>query len=383
MAAVIESVRTPSLHVIKGVCHALGSSPTFADAIEAVVAWTHAAVGEGSSSARLFLMHDGELRLVADNTQGGLKVSRRSAPRLRRLALSSREPQVDAHQPDRRETYVAFPLMCRGKAVGVLEVGGDSGAISERWDALEAVVSQAAIVFQRLEEIDDLRRRLRSQQHADELLDTGIQWTAHEIRRPLLAVTTVLEQVMNRLDESTEDLDLIDRSRLELRTLAEQIQQILQWPTRAESLQREYVDVEETVREAIETCDGPARDRVAVFSSGSARVLADAEQLRVALSNILRNALQYSPEQNPVFVSVRADERRVLLTVRDRGPGVPREEQAAIFEPNVRGRAAGQFRSGSGLGLSIAKHLIEAQGGSVWLDSDRRGTAFHIELGLN
>ena len=108
-------------------------------------------------------------------------------------------------------------------------------------------------------------------------------------------------------------------------------------------------------------------------------VLADRQQLGRAIANVVRNALAYAPGTTPVRVSVEVVEDSARVRVRDRGPGVPASERGLIFDPFARGMLA-DGRRGKGLGLFIARRIVEAHGGAIGLRSVRPGAEFWIEL---
>ena len=112
------------------------------------------------------------------------------------------------------------------------------------------------------------------------------------------------------------------------------------------------------------------------------RFRADARQLGGAIANVVRNALAYAPSGSPVKIDVDTDGERARIRVRDRGPGIPAAERHLIFDPFARGRLAAENRCGKGLGLFIARRIVEAHGGSIGLRSARPGTEFCIELPL-
>jgi two-component system sensor histidine kinase KdpD len=110
-------------------------------------------------------------------------------------------------------------------------------------------------------------------------------------------------------------------------------------------------------------------------------VRADAAQLERAFANLLENARRYSAGQQ-VAVQIRHSDARVLVRVVDRGPGIEPSERERIFEPFYRGHeAAGEPWTGSGLGLAIAKGFIEANGGTILVESlPGQGTSFVVSL---
>src|SRR6266511_4091726 len=120
--------------------------------------------------------------------------------------------------------------------------------------------------------------------------------------------------------------------------------------------------------------------RVAVTISTRATVMADGKHIRAAVSNLIRNALQYSPWDRPVIVHVEPGVGSVTLRVKDDGPGIPLAEREVIFDPLARGEAGRASRGGTGLGLFIARRVAEAHGGRIWIESTGPGATFHLEL---
>jgi signal transduction histidine kinase len=107
----------------------------------------------------------------------------------------------------------------------------------------------------------------------------------------------------------------------------------------------------------------------------------DPDRMAQVIGNLLSNAVKYSPRGASIAVSAEADETAVRITVSDTGPGIAPEEQALVFEPFYRSRHPQRFSEGLGLGLSIARSLVEAHGGRLTLASTPgEGSAFTIEL---
>ena len=113
-------------------------------------------------------------------------------------------------------------------------------------------------------------------------------------------------------------------------------------------------------------------------------VRGDAERLRQVLSNLIDNAVKYSPAGGEVRVSTRAENGRVQVAVSDRGPGIPSEQQRLIFEKFGRAKLGDKTKPGTGLGLFIARSIAEAHGGAVDVDSvPDRGATFTLTLPLD
>jgi signal transduction histidine kinase len=115
---------------------------------------------------------------------------------------------------------------------------------------------------------------------------------------------------------------------------------------------------------------------VEVVPSGSGPVKADVRKLRQAISNLLGNAVKFSPHGAEVLVEVRRSDGLLRIAVSDQGPGIPAEDQARVFEPffhaTREARGGEARRPGSGLGLPVAQRIAQAHGGRVLLESPPR-----------
>jgi signal transduction histidine kinase len=110
-------------------------------------------------------------------------------------------------------------------------------------------------------------------------------------------------------------------------------------------------------------------------------VRADRGRLARVLTNLFSNAARYSPRGGPIEVPLVVDVDAALLTVRDRGVGIPAEKQALIFERF--GRAHGTRYGGLGLGLAITRQIVELHGGRIWVESsgvEGEGSAFFVRM---
>jgi signal transduction histidine kinase len=120
--------------------------------------------------------------------------------------------------------------------------------------------------------------------------------------------------------------------------------------------------------------DGPPRPLPEIY--------ADPTALASAVTNLLDNATKYSPKGTSVYLNVEQDGDSVLIRVTDFGVGIPRAEQARIFEKFYRAEGV-DGGSGSGLGLALVKHIVEAHGGDISVESESgKGSTFTIRMPL-
>jgi signal transduction histidine kinase len=107
-------------------------------------------------------------------------------------------------------------------------------------------------------------------------------------------------------------------------------------------------------------------------------VRANPGRLSVAVLNVIDNAIKYSPERSTVRISLRASAENVCITIRDEGPGFPDDALNHLFEPFFRGREAAQQAPGAGLGLSIAKCIVQAHGGDMEVANQNPGASVRL-----
>ncbi len=166
----------------------------------------------------------------------------------------------------------------------------------------------------------------------------------------------------------------------ELEQLAELVEGLLRWSVE-ERLERRRVDLVRVVDEAVASCRMEiGEERVSVTAPPRLEVDADPVHVRGAIVNVVRNALVYSPPSSTVSVEVREERGQATVAVKDRGPGIGASEEEAIFQPFVRGAAASRWHLGSGLGLFIARRVVEAHGGSIRVEGAEEGTTVMVRL---
>jgi signal transduction histidine kinase len=226
---------------------------------------------------------------------------------------------------------------------------------------------------------NDLPAAAQDEASPEQRLDMALAWTAHELRGPVLAARAALDRVVAGGSLEARDRRLVTGSRDVLGELSGQIDSVLRWAAGARRLRLRRIDLGRLVRRVAAEFALPEENRVSVLIEAGVTVRADAPLLRAAVADVVRNALDYSPPGSPVSVRVQERSGWVRIGVRDRGPGVPPEDRPVLFEPFVRGRGAPR-RAGTGLGLFIARRVVEAHGGEVWLESTGHGTTVVLQL---
>lgn len=214
------------------------------------------------------------------------------------------------------------------------------------------------------------------------------QDAAHEIRTPLAVLRSVGEVGLNESRDAAAYRDIIGSMLEESDRLAQLVDGLLML-ARAESGQfgvaRERVDLSELASEVVECLRVLAEEKqqALVFdASQPCSANMDRDTLRLALMNLLANAIRFTPAGGAIRVSVSVSGQSAAIAIQDNGPGIAPEYHARIFERFYRvDPSRSQQSGGSGLGLAIARWAVEANGGRIELESTPgRGSVFRIVL---
>jgi two-component system, OmpR family, phosphate regulon sensor histidine kinase PhoR len=213
---------------------------------------------------------------------------------------------------------------------------------------------------------------------------------SHEFRTPLTAIQgfaeTLLAGAIDDAQNRVRFLEIILEHARRLARLTEDLLRLSQMDSDRLELEIDEVSVSQIVDSCLATAQHRALENGLELSvkvpSNLPTVAGDRRRLAEVLQNLLDNARQYTLPGGEIVLSAEAHELEVVFTVSDTGIGIPRTDQSRIFERFYRVDAArSREAGGTGLGLAIAKHLIEAQGGRIWVESELgKGSHFHFSV---
>lgn len=204
----------------------------------------------------------------------------------------------------------------------------------------------------------------------------------HDFKQPLAAILG-FTQTLRRLEatvspqELAETLGIIDESAQRLLSLVNDFLELARYEAGQIPLELEKVDLAAVVSSLVQALIPQAaarRQRINVALPDLPPVRADVKALTRVLSNLIENALKYTPEGSEVTLTGNYDGFWVQVTVRDNGPGIPVEDLPHLFEPFYRGQGQRQA-AGTGLGLALCQRLVEAQGGRLTAANHETGGA--------
>jgi PAS domain S-box-containing protein len=210
---------------------------------------------------------------------------------------------------------------------------------------------------------------------------------SHELRTPLTSLHMAVELLRREAVPARERPSVLaaavdDVARLE--DVARRLLDVSRSRAMSIALERQHVDLRDVLERCARIFALQARERGVTIETlvgdTDLRVAGDATKLTWALSNLIANALRYTPHGGRVSLAATAENGTVQLSVSDTGPGIPPAARERIFERFVQGQDGGE-PGAAGLGLSIVRDIVQAHGGRIFLDSEEgRGSRFTLEL---
>ena len=286
-------------------------------------------------------------------------------------------------------SYLGLPIKVRDEAVGVLTFN-TTAPHQYRQDELDYLASfadQAAIAIERARLFEEAARA-EALRELTRLQSEFVSIASHEFRTPLAALVGFTELLLHGEGDHTDRHAWIETMHEEAVRLSHLVEELLDVARIQEGrLTLDYQPVD--IRAAVERALAPIELQTTVHrferrvGAALPAVLADQEKLVRVLSNLLSNAVNYSPAGGSITVTADCHDRVVRLSVADEGLGIPPDELPRLFGRFHRVQTSDRTDiRGTGLGLYITKQLVELQGGRIWVESPGlgRGSTFHVEL---
>jgi two-component system sensor histidine kinase KdpD len=262
---------------------------------------------------------------------------------------------------------ILIPLSVQGRVVGTLRVGNDTPVHLEASQVrfLDAITYYAALAVDRVRLVAEAAHA-EALREADRLKDIVLASVSHDLRTPL---TTIKALAQSEAMQGNRSAAAIEEQADRLTRLVSDLLDLSRLKGGSYSASPELNTAEDLIGAAVRQTRGLFGDRAVrtVIDLDSPALVGHfdfSQSLRV-LSNLLENAVRYSPLADTIELSARRDGDQLVFSVADRGPGVSEDDLGRIFEPFYRARAAAPDAGRAGLGLSIARTLADIQGGSL------------------
>src|SRR5687768_199967 len=285
------------------------------------------------------------------------------------IVEASRDPSYIAGIQSMNPRAALFlPLIARGQFIGVLslfrsarEFDPDDRAFADDLGRL------AALALDNSRLLDTVRGSLRAQEEM-----VGV--VSHDLRNPVAAIR-MLSGALLRADgaepTSKESLSLIAEAANQMDALIADLLDVTRLEAGMLAIAPEPVDASALLTEALRTLQPLADEKPlhleVKIPSGLPKVIADRERIQQALSNLVGNAIKFTPAGGRVVIEAIAESETVTVSVRDTGIGISEEELPRIFDRYWQSTRTN--RQGAGLGLAITKGIVEGHGGRIWVES--------------
>ena len=293
-------------------------------------------------------------------------------------------PTREAGALERKQTVAYVPLKVGVRSIGVMVIV--SSALER--GSVEAIAGLVALALERARFLKEVSRTEALRQ-SDELKSALLASVSHDLRTPLTSIRAAIDSL---LQEETEwDRKALREFHLiiseEVSRLTKLVRNLLEM-ARIEAGElkpsKHWQSVSEILDNVLERCAASIRNhRVSVaLDEHTPVVKVDSRLVAEALTNLVENAAKYSPADSAIIVRARVAGDELIISVTDHGPGIASDEMGRIFDKFYRGRhRARRVSEGTGMGLAIARGIVEAHGGRIWVESaPAQGATFTIAI---
>jgi signal transduction histidine kinase len=287
------------------------------------------------------------------------------------------------------QSLVAVPLMVRGQVVGVLEALNKKDDAHYTEEDLTLLETLGALAAQAMENVD-LARKVRASKielaELERLKSDFIAITSHELRTPLgliLGHSTFLRELAG--EQFGEQLDTIIRNATRLKEIVENLADVENYQNGSARVRGDKVSMTKIAEDVASSFRSEAEQRTISLnievSESPYYIQADQGKITIALSNLVKNAVQFTEPGGHVTIKVEEDSGYIKISVSDDGIGIPARDLPRVFERfyQVETHLTRRY-GGMGLGLSVAKAMVELHGGRIWAESSGKGSTFTFLL---
>jgi PAS domain S-box-containing protein len=238
----------------------------------------------------------------------------------------------------------------------------------------------------------DITERVRAEQRLKDLSTSKsefVSMASHEMRTPLAGIIGLTQTLLSKdIDLSEQEkirfLQIIESEGNRLSMLLSELLDLTKIETGTTEFNPVQMDVIQMINETTRVLPLPSTIELKIDAprDHTISVKADYDRIKQVLVNLLENAVRYSKESGTITVSVREQDHEVSIAVSDTGPGIKKEDIPKVFDKFFRSKTARKItRKGTGLGLTIAKNIVEAHGGKIWVQSrEGQGSTFIFSL---
>jgi PAS domain S-box-containing protein len=329
-----------------------------------------------TTTGPMYVMRTGKSQLIEDMTQEILEQTGFDPADLERIkALKVR-------------SYMAIPLNARGRIIGILTlIKLEPNRFTKKdLDFAEVIAARSALQIENARLYHEAQSSIR-------LREEILAIVSHDLKNPLSSVVMSNQLLEDARQEMSRDdaalvhrpIEIIDRSTKQMDRLIEDLLDFARIESGTLSLKLALVPAEKLVRDGIELIRHHSdRKRIKIEVTGPPRsplVRCDPQRITQVFYNLIGNAVKFSPSDSTIAVKMTVSDSLLTIEIRDQGPGIPKENLEKIFQKYWKVKT--NSKNGAGLGLYIARKIVESHGGKLRADSvEDQGSLFTMTLPL-
>ena len=289
------------------------------------------------------------------------------------------ESEVDNTSVDLLRGVALAPVRLGGRSLGSVALIGSppSGQM------VRAIVNLIAITIEKARALEDASYAEAARQ-SEVLKSALLDSLAHDIKTPLTSIKAAVTSLLGTAPGTNRELlTIINEEADRLNRLAAEVVEMARIEAGKLHLEKQPVAVADLIAGALSDLAAPLRGRPLTVHVPSDLPAAEADPdfAGQVVKQFVENALKYSPEGSPLEISAELKGGKIVIGVADRGSGIEENERPRIFDKFYRGRRHRFDTEGTGMGLAIAKGIVEAHGERIWVESELgQGAVFYFSL---
>jgi two-component system sensor histidine kinase KdpD len=287
--------------------------------------------------------------------------------------------EVDDLCLDTGRALATAPVRFGGRSIGSMAL---IGALPSE-QTIRAIVNLIALTIEKARALEDASQAEAA--HQSEVLKSALlDSLAHDIKTPLTSIKAAVTSLLgNPAGSDHELLTIINEEADRLNQLAAEVVAMARIEAGKLHLEKQPVAVPDIISGALAELPGSLKGRRFALHvpPNLPPAEADSEFVQQVVRQFVENAVKYSPDGAPISISAELQGGKIVIGVADRGPGIEDNERTRIFDKFFRGRRHRFDTKGTGMGLAIAKGIVEAHGERIWVESEPgQGSAFYFSL---